>query len=192
MVEKGRPMSRALWRMNHMHVRKSLVVLGIVLISMWTLAADSPKTAKSDAAAIFDRFKSLEGEWTSESAEMGTVRASYHLVGGGSALEERFSGDKVPGGEMVTLYHLNGDRLMLTHYCAAQNQPRMVAKRLNPAKGEVDFAFLDATNLASANAGHMHNAKYQFVDNDHFTSEWQFFENGKLKNTEVGHYTRVR
>src|SRR5262245_42876800 len=27
----------------------------------------------------------------------------------------------------------------------------------------------------------MHNAKFQFVDNDHFTSEWQFFENGQAE-----------
>jgi hypothetical protein len=99
---------------------------------------------------------------------------------------------KIPGGEMITLYHLDGDRLVLTHYCAAQNQPRMLAKRIDPAKGEVDFVFLDATNLASPNAGHMRNARIQLVDANHFNSQWEFFQDGKLKNTESSKYTRVR
>jgi len=175
-----------------MYIRKMLVVVGMLLFSLWGVAADTPKTAKTDAAAMFDRLKGLEGEWESQSKEMGKVRASYRVVGGGSALEEHFTGEKVPGGEMITIYHLDGNRLLLTHYCAAQNQPRMVAKRIDPAKGEVDFVFLDATNLSSPKAGHMHNAEIQLIDADHFNSQWEFFENGKVKNTEVSQYTRVR
>lgn len=175
-----------------MNLRKSLIVLGILLVSTWAVAGEEAKAAKSDAAAMFDRLKALEGEWESDSPGLGKVRAIYKVVGAGSAVEEHFSGEKIPGGEMITLYHLDGDRLVLTHYCAAHNQPRMVAKRINPAKGEVDFVFLDATNLASPNAGHMRNARIQLVDANHFNSQWEFFQDGKLKNTESGRYTRVR
>lgn len=175
-----------------MNLRKLLVVLGILLVSTWAIAGEGAKAAKGDSAAMFDRLKALEGEWESDSPGLGKVRAIYKVVGGGSAVEEHFSGEKIPGGEMITLYHLDGDRLVLTHYCAAANQPRMVAKRINPAKGEVDFVFLDATNLASPNAGHMRNARIQLVDANHFNSQWEFFQDGKLKNTESGKYTRVR
>ncbi len=175
-----------------MYLRKLLVVIGVLLVSTCALAADSGTATKSDAAAIFERFKGLEGEWTAESSTLGKVQASYRVVGGGSAVEESFSAENIPGGAMITVYHLNGNRLMLTHYCSTQNQPRMVAKRLNAAKGEVEFAFLDITNLSSPKAGHMRNAKFQFADNDRFTAAWQFFEGGKLKNTEVEQYTRVR
>lgn len=175
-----------------MKFRKLLVVLGILLVSTWAIAGEAAKASKTDAAAMFERFKALEGEWEAQSADMGKVRAIYRVVGGGSAVEEHFSGEKIPGGEMITLYHLDGDRLVLTHYCAAQNQPRMVAKRIDPAKGEVDFAFLDATNLSSPKAGHMRNARIQLVDANHFNSQWEFFQDGKLKNTESGQYTRVR
>jgi hypothetical protein len=175
-----------------MNSRKLLVMLGMLLVSMWAMAGEGAKTAKSDAAAMFDRLKALEGEWESQSPDMGRVRAVYKVVGGGSAVEDHFSGEKIPGGEMITLYHLDGDRLVLTHYCAAQNQPRMVAKRIDPVKGEVDFQFLDATNLANPNAGHMRNARIQLVDANHFNSQWEFFQDGKLRNTESGKYTRVR
>jgi len=29
---------------------------------------------------------------------------------------------------MVTMYHLDKGRVMMTHYCSAQNQPRMQAR----------------------------------------------------------------
>jgi hypothetical protein len=175
-----------------MNSRKLLVVLWILSVSMWAMAGDAAKPAKSDAAQMFERLKALEGEWESDSPGLGKVRAVYKVVGGGSAVEEHFSGEKIPGGEMITLYHLDGDRLVLTHYCAAANQPRMVAKRIDPANGEVDFVFLDATNLSSPNAGHMRNARIQLVDANHFNSQWEFFQDGKLKNTESDKYTRVR
>jgi hypothetical protein len=93
---------------------------------------------------------------------------------------------------MLTVYHVDGKRLMLTHYCMAGNQPRMVAGPLNAQTGEIEFHFLDATNLASPDAGHMRNAKLQLIDRDHLSSEWQFFENGKPKMTEKARYTRVK
>ena len=74
----------------------------------------------------------------------------------------------------------------------AGNQPRMQANGLNPETGEIQFQFLDVTNLASPGAGHMHNAKLRIVDNNHVDSEWQFYENGAPKMTESAHYTRVQ
>jgi hypothetical protein len=141
-----------------------------------------------DAAAAFSRLKSLAGEWEADTP-MGKVRVSYELVAGGTALLERESGEKMP--VMLTLFHVDGDRLLLTHYCMAGDQPRMQAKRFDAAAGEVEFQFLDATNL-TAGAGHMHNATFRLVDDQHFQSEWQFYENGKLKFAEKPIYTRVR
>ena len=48
---------------------------------------------------------------------------------------------------MVTLYHMDGDPMMLTHYCLAKNQPRMAAIEIGEDGGEVTFEFLDGTSL---------------------------------------------
>jgi hypothetical protein len=93
---------------------------------------------------------------------------------------------------METVYYPDGDRLLLTHYCVAGNQPRMQARAFNAETGELKFEFLDATNLVSPATGHMHNATFRFVDGSHLVQEWQFFENGKLKQTESFQYTRIR
>ena len=115
---------------------------------------------------------------------------SYELVSGGTALLERESSESMPS--MITVYYVDGGRLLLTHYCMVGNQPRMQAKASSPDGGEIDFQFLDATNLSSPGAGHMHNAKIRIVDNDHLSSEWQFYDNGKPKMTENAQYTRVQ
>ena len=66
---------------------------------------------------------------------MGKVYLSYELIAGGTALVERERTDKTP--EMLTVYHLDGKRLVLTHYCMAGNQPRMEAKSFNPGTGDL-------------------------------------------------------
>jgi len=144
--------------------------------------------SKLDAAAAFSRLKALVGEWEG-GTKMGKAHVTYELVAGGSALLERESAENMP--VMLTLFHVDGDRLLLTHYCMAGNQPRMQAKRFDGETGEVEFQFLDGTNLKPG-AGHMHNATYRVADDRHFQSEWQFYENGKLKMSENFQYTRVR
>src|SRR5262249_6714086 len=112
------------------------------------------------------------------------------LIAGGTALVEREQGENMPA--METVYHLDGGRLVLTHYCMMGNQPRMRAVAYDAATGEVKFDFVDATNLASPAAGHMHNATLRMVDANHLTSAWEFFENGRAKMTEAGQFVRVR
>ena len=92
---------------------------------------------------------------------------------------------------METIYHPDGSRLLLTHYCMLGNHPRMQARKFDPASGELAFEFLDVTNLASPGADHMYNVKIRIVA-DHLTSEWQMFEGGRLKSTDSFQFTRVR
>jgi hypothetical protein len=37
----------------------------------------------------------------------------------------------------------------------------------------------------------MRRAKYRLIDANHFVTEWEFFENGQKKMTEVETFTRV-
>jgi hypothetical protein len=153
------------------------------------LLAGSTALQGGDTRTAFSRLKTLAGEWEADT-QMGKVHVTYELVAGGTALVERESGEKMP--VMITVYYTDGDRLLLTHYCMAGNQPRMQARRFDAAGGELEFQFLDATNLASPAAGHMHNATIRFVDDRHFNATWQFYEDGKPKMTETAQYARVR
>lgn len=168
-----------------MRIRTLLIAM---LAATAVQAADKQPDSSIDVKAAFARLKTLAGEWQGNTS-MGKAHLRYEVIAGGASLVEHESGENMPA--MLTVYHLDGNRLMLTHYCMAGNQPRMVARSFDPKTGELGFEFLDATNLASG-AGHMHSATIRVADGDHFTAAWEFFEGGRRKNTENVQYTRVR
>ncbi|MBV9505444.1 MAG: hypothetical protein JO323_10640 [Acidobacteriia bacterium] len=169
--------------------KKLIIIAGLGAAWVAAYATSSTANGAIDSQAAFSRLKTLTGEWEANSS-MGKVHESFESIAGGTALVERETSEHMP--PMQTVYHLDGNRLLLTHYCALGNQPRMQANAYNASTGALSFAFLDATNLASPGAGHMHNAGYQFADSNHFTASWELFENGKKKTTETVQFTRVR
>jgi hypothetical protein len=80
--------------------------------------------------------------------------------------------------DMISMFNLDGDRVLLTHYCAAGNQPRMVASA-SPDGKTITFTFLDVTNLAAPDAGHMTRMVLSMPDANHHTEEWVFDDHGK-------------
>lgn len=70
--------------------------------------------------------------------------------------------DAHPDETMVTMFHLDGDRLLLTHHCVAKNQPRLVATSIDETAAEVIFEFLDATGIESRDRGHMDKVVWHF------------------------------
>ncbi|HLG99698.1 MAG TPA: hypothetical protein VKX49_25545 [Bryobacteraceae bacterium] len=167
---------------------RHFVIAGLIALTSLQ-GANSVTKEGTDAGAAFTRLKTLAGEWKADTPQ-GQARLTYETTAGGTVLVERDTAENMLG--MMTMYFVDGNRLLLTHYCMAGNQPRMQARSFNAQTGEVQFQFLDATNLANSNAGHMHNARIRILDNNHFDAEWQFFENGAPKMTETFHYTRVR
>ena len=144
-----------------------------------------------DGKAAFERLKQLAGQWTATAGDGKGAATSFELIGGGSTILEKYSDPKMgAGNEMVTMYHLDGARLLLTHYCMAKNQPRMQLAFFDPATGELRFEFLDATNLASPGAGHMHSARYTLENADRFTTVWDFVKDGKVAYSETQQFTR--
>jgi len=125
----------------------------------------------------FERIKSLVGEWKGTSMDGKAATVTYTLVSDNSALMERL----VMGGEseMVTMYHPDGDHLMMTHYCSAHNQPRMRSQAVAAGSKNITFDFVDVTNLSGPDAGHMKKLVVTFSDKDHFTQEWTWREKGK-------------
>jgi hypothetical protein len=165
------------------------IVLLMITSSLWAAEVSN----STDSKAAFAQLKSLAGNWESKAPDGSKSHAQYEVVSGGSAVVEHFESDTLGAANaMVTVYYLDGDHLRLTHYCMAQNQPRMQAESFDRATGELRFAFLDATGLSGPEAGHMHNVTFRFVDADHFAADWQFFEGGKPKFNEPLQYTRVR
>lgn len=170
-------------------MKTHLLLTVLLLGAASTYAADSTTRPSANGAAAFAHLKTLVGEWEGDT-QMGKAHLTYELIADGTALVERFTSEKES--PMLTVYHVDGDHLMLTHYCTTGTQPRMRVETFNPQTGELQFRFLDVTNLSSPAAGHMHSAKMRLVDNNHFVAEWQYYENGQAKFTENATYTRIK
>jgi hypothetical protein len=165
---------------------KRRITLLVILLAAVAAAGDNRPI---DAKAAFARLKTLVGEWQG-AGEKKSERLSYELIAGGTSLIERDTADNRP--VMLTVYHLDGNRLLLTHYCMAGNQPRMEAREFDPTTGRLHFDFLDATNLPGKDSGHMHAATLRIADRDHLASTWVYYEGGRPKFTEEVEFTRVR
>jgi hypothetical protein len=127
-------------------------------------------------AAAFEKLKSLSGEWQGQGPH-GLTTVTYHIVSGGAAVMETI----MPPHEasMVTLYHRDGDKLMMTHYCSSGNQPRMRAEAPGGESNHLTFTLVDVTNLAKPSDGHMQKLALSFHSQDQMTSVWTWRQDGK-------------
>lgn len=147
-----------------------LVIFAIALCAAISVAGTTP--------ASFEKLKALEGNWIGTNEHAKSTAVSYKLVSAGSTLMETLTSPE--GGDMVTMYHANNGKVMMTHYCAINNQPRMESVASSNPK-QIAFNFVDGTNMPDAKATHMHKLVITFKDKDHFTQEWTLLEKGQEK-----------
>lgn len=167
----------------------TLPVAGILLAGLsFTPAARADGGA---AQAAFDRLKSLAGKWqgTSATDPGSTMQVEYKVTAGGSAVvETEFAG--MPH-EMVTVYHLDGEDLVMTHYCATGNQPRL---RLDPKRSsgiELFFDFVSGSNMDPAKDVHIHSGKFRWNGPDSVDSEWVAYKDGRPDHAAKFSLTRL-
>ncbi len=173
-----------------MKIRIAMLVLAAGL-AVSAFAAGARTAPPTTASAAFERLKGLVGTWQADTS-MGRLRVTYELASGGHILLERSTAESPHHDNMITVYYLDGDTLVLTHYCTLGNEPHMVARRINLDSGEIVFDFAGAGNLSSPDVQHMHTATIRLVDADHFTSAWTLFENNQPKLTVSAQFARVQ
>jgi hypothetical protein len=156
----------------------------IVLMSLSTVTF-----AQSDPQKSFDKLKTLAGSWEAHvtlvppQPEMGDgtlMQLSLRVTSRGNALVHEMKqlgtpDDPAHYDHPVTMFYLDGDRLLLTHYCDAGNRPRMVA-RTSPDGKKVEFDFVDVAG--STEYGHMHHAVFTFLDANHHIEDWTYMMPG--------------
>jgi hypothetical protein len=166
-----------------MKSRLALSALSVlfVLIAATAFASDAAAT-QSDAQKSFDTLKTLAGSWEGhvttlpQKAELEgkLMQVSLRVTSMGNALVHEMTGAGRPD-DPITMLYLDGDRLLLTHYCDAGNRPRMVA-RMSPDGKTVEFDFLDVAG--STEYGHMHHAVFTVIDANHHSEDWTYMQPG--------------
>ncbi|MGQ0552843.1 MAG: hypothetical protein ACT4PU_06445 [Planctomycetota bacterium] len=141
--------------------------------------------------AAFGRLAALQGDWYVKESNVGakeSLGSTWRVTGGGSAVVETL----FPGQphEMVTVYHRDGHDLVLTHYCAGGNQPRMRAT--NPRGDELVFEFEGGANIDPATTQHMHRGVLKFLGPNEIRAEWQGWADGKADPAHLAIFHLVR
>lgn len=89
-------------------------------VSLFLALAALSAAAQANNQKSFDLMKSLIGNWEGKAGDMGTASVSYKLTAGGSALMSEIQSQKDGKSEdMISMIHMDGGRVLLTHYCAA-------------------------------------------------------------------------
>ena len=160
------------------------------VIALALMGTGRPTAAeKANSVLAFEQLKSLVGEW--KGVQGGTeIKLIYTLIANGSALMEEFR----PATEapMLTMFTVDGDHIIATHYCSAGNQPQMMTKAMTaPAAKSLTFSLSHVYGMKTPGDWHNTGLTVTMEDKQHLTQVWTYEYNGK-SGTNTFHFTRAR
>ena len=151
-------------------------------------AAGAPEAVIYDAASAMAFLTTTSGAWDPQVGgqhEHGGARGPAGSAANVVSVKTKALGSAVvhtyaqgTPGEMETVFHMDGNQLLLTHYCALQNAP--ILKFVKSDKpGELKFVFQGGTNFDPSVDAHLHESTFQIKDKDTIEQRSTVFTNGK-------------
>lgn len=175
-----------------MEKRTYLLMSGcLAAILLLGTIAHAQEANESKSTAAFTQLSSLVGEWTGVEDGFDVI-VTYALIGDGSTLMEETRPIKGPGIlTMTTMFSVDGDHLIATHYCDAKNQPQMASKPItDPNMKSFAFSLIRVTGMKAAPSDwHNTSVEISLDDKDHMTQKWTYVSVGK-PGTNVFHLAR--
>src|SRR5438094_9198791 len=167
---------------------KRPVMFGIVGMALFVAASAAFAADKTKSEEAFHRLTSLKGEWKGQMSGVDTTLI-YTVTANGSALMEECRPEN--GGEMITMFTVDGDQLIATHYCAAKNQPQMMKKTIaDPSAKNLTFLLSHVYGLKTPGDWHNTGLTVTLEDTQHLTQQWTYEHKGKT-GTNTFHFTRT-
>lgn len=126
-------------------MRKLAILMCLVAMAAVALPQQMPPktaSAQSDAKKAFEKLKTLAGSWEGTVVGM-SVNVTIRLASSGTAILHEATGDgKRPPNHEITMFYVDGDRLLATHFCDGGNRVRWEGK-MSPHGKTIEFSFLD-------------------------------------------------
>ena len=145
-------------------------------------AGANPASVVYDAQSAFSYLKTLAGDWERQSNDHEHGSSSrivtFRVSAAGSAVIETYNAG-LPN-EMVSVYHMDGKELIMTHYCALQNAPVMKFEKSNKP-GEIKLAFAGGTNFDPKVDAHAHEGLLRVTDTNTFEAVAVGMAGGQLR-----------
>ena len=158
--------------------------LTLLIILLATAAVASPqqmpppKTSvpQSDAQKAFEKMKTLAGSW--DGTVMGIpINFTIRAASSGTAILHEGNTEKGVPNHEITMFYVEGDRLLATHYCDAGNRSNMEGK-MSADGNSVEFNFLDVAG--STKGGLLKRMMFTMIDaNKHVVDFTFIMPNGK-------------
>jgi len=140
----------------------------------------APEAVVYDAASAFEFLKTLAGDWDRASGDhehgSSSRMVSFKVTAAGSSIVETYNAGQPS--EMLSIYHMDGNQLLLTHYCALKNAPIMIFEK-SDRPGEIKFVFHGGTNFDPKVDAHVHQGVFEIKDKNTVESNFVAFANGK-------------
>ena len=165
-------------------MRKIVAMMGfLALLAPLSIVAEDQGShgppASDDPRLEF--LRSLAGTWVVESGpgEMpGDSIFEFRVTAGGHAVEEReMTGTPM---EMLTVYNMDGDDLVATHFCMLGNQPHMTAAK-RVVDGSLSFACDGKPGNTKSHAEqHVHGWAIQRDGDDKLVLSGEVIKEGKV------------
>jgi hypothetical protein len=165
--------------------RRRTVILSIVGAAALgcTPALRAQTQLRGDAA--FTELKTLAGDW--QGSFNGTpTRVSYKVTANGSALMLTERADSTV---MITMFTVDGDHLVATHYCSVGNQPQMVSVAPGDLTTGITFSFSHVTGMKTPDDWHNTGLTVSRDAAGRLTHHWTWLYKGKEGTTEF-HFSR--
>ena len=165
-----------------------LLFVAAVLVMATAMSGQPASPGTSESAAAFKQLASLAGEW--QAIQDGVpVKETYTLTANGTVL---MSETKPANSEaMITMFTVDGDHLIATHYCVAGNQPQMVTRVPGDLEKGVTFSLERVTGMKTPDDWHNTGLTVTLDDKDHMTQRWTYLYKGKT-GTTIFHYARKK
>jgi hypothetical protein len=148
-------------------------------------ARAQPGPLRPDQA--FQTLKTFVGDWQGVTESGRQFLVSYRLTANDTVLVETWT--MSPTRQSMTLYHMDGDALIATHYCPQGNQPRL-QYREESSNERLHFTLRDATNLPDPNVAHQHEFWIRRHADGTFARNETYLENGE-PGSETATFTRI-
>src|SRR5436309_8182784 len=165
-----------------------LLFVPAALVMATAMSGQPAPRGTSESAAAFKQLASLVGEW--QAIQDGVpIKETYTLTANGSVLmSETKPADSEP---MITMFTVDGDHLIATHYCSAGNQPQMITGVPGDLDKGVTFSLERVTGMKTPEDWHNTGLTLALDDKDHMTQRWTYLYKGKT-GTTIFHYTRKK
>jgi hypothetical protein len=165
------------------------IVLPLLLFSVLVSTARAQSNAQTltskpaehvtqtDAQKAFEKMKTLAGSW--QGTIMGiSIDITIRVASSGTAILHEAQRDKPgPPQHEITMFYVDEDRLLATHYCDAGNRARLEGK-MSADGNTIEFSFLDVAG--STQGGLVKRMVFTLIDANKHVIELTFImPNGK-------------